>query len=106
MLGGEGNTAEHFAGIFGAAAGGVAAVLGGEGYIILKGLDSQLVSIYTADGKQIYFNKVENECEEVSIEAGVYVVKYGKETKKVITKIAVPTDLCSFASPRRAYLSK
>lgn len=62
------------------------AVLGGEGYIILKGLDSQLVSIYTADGKQIYFKKVENECEEVSIEAGVYVVKYGKETKKVIVK--------------------
>ena len=50
LLGGEGNTAEHFAGIFGAAAGGIAAFFGGDG-IIQHRYDQLGIPLQADDGK-------------------------------------------------------
>ncbi len=61
-------------------------VIGGVNEIILKGMQSELVSIYTIDGKLVFMNNIENESKRIQVQPGIYIVKVGRDTTKVIVK--------------------
>lgn len=60
-------------------------VMAGRGEITVTGAEGMDVAVYTTDGRTV-FNETGTETTRIRIEAGVYVVKAGTLTRKVIVK--------------------
>lgn len=61
-------------------------VLGGEGEILITGLDNDDVKVYTVDGKCIASFIANGSKESVKVDKGQYIVKVGRSAAKVIVR--------------------
>ena len=61
-------------------------IVGGKGAININGFEGEIATIYTTDGKTIFNATLDKANTTVKVDAGVYVVKAGKTTVKVIVK--------------------
>ena len=62
------------------------AVATGKNLIVVRGFEGQTVTVSTADGKVVANGKADSDRETISVPAGVYVVKAGSKSVKVIVK--------------------
>ena len=61
-------------------------IVGAKGAIKINGFEGENATIYTTDGKTIFNKTIDKANTTVKVDAGVYVVKAGKTTVKVIVK--------------------
>ena len=61
-------------------------IIGTKGAIKIKGFEGENATIYTTDGKTIFNQNLDKAATTVKVDAGVYVVKVGKTSAKVIVK--------------------
>lgn len=61
-------------------------IIGAKGAIKINGFEGENATIYTTDGKTIFNETIDKANTTVKVDAGVYVVKAGKTTVKVIVK--------------------
>lgn len=61
-------------------------VAGEKGAIVANGFNGELIAIYTLDGKLVKRINVSSDSISIPMEAGIYLVRIGKESRKVVVK--------------------
>lgn len=61
-------------------------VIGGKGVIVVNGCEGEAVSIFSADGKVIAKTDAAEAKEEFMLEPGIYIVRTGRTSTKVIVR--------------------
>lgn len=64
---------------------GEGSIFAGKGSIFVKGFDGQALSIFTLDGKRVFGGEASGD-EAISVAPGVYMVKAGTRTAKILVK--------------------
>jgi hypothetical protein len=63
-----------------------AMIIGTKGAIVIKGFENKEVTVYAADGKTVVSDMITKATTVLTMEPGVYVVKVGTTSAKVLVK--------------------
>jgi hypothetical protein len=61
-------------------------IIGTKGAIVIKGFENKEVTVYAADGKTVVNDMITKATTVLTMEPGVYVVKVGTTSAKVLVK--------------------